>query len=141
MNSENGSKMRRLATHSHTSSLQGRSPLNACTANRTTTNLNIQVRGGKQRTRQNRRNAESEEQNSRERRRSSKQRAKQSKASRAMYYRLKGPGTESQRQTRKNYPTHGEGTEHFEFTKTRWKTERGGYSTEHVLARCGSLKQ
>ena len=40
-------------------------------------------------------------------------RAKQSKASRAMYHRLKGLGTETQRQARKNYPTHGEGTEHF----------------------------
>ena len=68
-------------------------------------------------------------------------RAKYYKASRTTYHRLKGPGTETQKVNKKIYATLGEGTEHFERAKTRWKTERGGNSTEHVLARCGSLKQ
>ena len=38
--SENGSKMRRFTTHSHTFNLQGRSRLNAYTANQRTTKLN-----------------------------------------------------------------------------------------------------
>ena len=37
VNSENGSKMRRFTTHSHTSNLQGRSRLNAFTASQTAT--------------------------------------------------------------------------------------------------------
>ena len=58
-----------------------------------------------------------------------------------MYHRLKGPGTETQKQKKKKYPTHGEGTEHFERARMRWKTERGGNGTAHVLARFGSLEQ
>ena len=82
---------------------QGRSQLNPYTANQTATSPNMQVRERNQRTSCNYRNADSEEQNSRERRRSQNEERKNLRlVEQCTIDWLKGPGTETRRNTRKN---------------------------------------